>query len=99
MQTVAVIAEDYLWEKGLSDCPGALLPDAKEKLDLLLAGGNRVIVCTPCSASFDGAKRCKAILECDLGYGLGPRIDLHVSFGIPVFDKLVHAGCQLEDTK
>lgn len=94
MPVTAVIAEDYLWEKGLSDCPGPLLPEAKGRIDRLIAESDRVVVCTPCAATMEGAKRAKALLEIDLGLGLGAKLDLHVGFGIPEFDRLVHADCE-----
>jgi len=89
--TAVLIAEGLLWEPGVGFCPGPLLPEAAARLTKALAT-HRVVVVTPCASHDTGAKFCKGVLE-QMGFGLGPDLDLHVGFGFPVFDKLIAEGC------
>lgn len=89
--TAVLIADGLLWETGSEFCPGAALPGAAPLLTATLRT-HRVVVVSPSCSTVDGAKRCRGVVE-QLGFGLGSELDLHVSHGFPLFDKLIAAGC------
>ena len=90
MKTLLLIADGLLWEPGIADCPGAVLPTAKEKLAAACAAADRVVVASYCANTHLGAQRCRRILVSDLGADLSDKLDLHTAAGFPLFDEVWH---------
>lgn len=89
--TLLVIADGYLWHSDLPDSPGALLPDAEQKLLDARARADRVVIASFCCNTHAGAQRVRGIIERDLNLPLSNTFDLHTAIGFPLFDDVIGA--------
>ena len=89
VDTLLVVADGFLWHNDLPDSPGALLPDAKQKLLDARARARRVVIASFCCNTHAGAQRVRAIIERDLDLPLSRDFDLHTAIGFPLFDEVV----------